>query len=409
MAYIGNSPGVASQRIVTTFTATSGQTTFTPQSGYTVGYLDVFLNGVKLVNGDDYTASNGTTLVLASPAAAGDSIEAVAFLPRGLSDGYLKAEADSKFVDVTGDTMTGPLVLPGNPSSNLQAAPKQYVDSAVAAVDLSTRVAKSGDTMTGTLSIGDNASIYVPHTGATGGTSNSTVREIKWGNYGRIQHTSFNNVPLISFNARLIQSDFPGSSTGGTSNLNVFAPDYSPGTYGIISSVNGGVSFNTGPWGGNSSLNLSDLSTHSSYAGGVTQQGYWVAPKQPAFQARKTSGANTQPLTPIIFDSEIFDNGGNYNPANGRFTVPVEGVYQFNFSTILFTVTNYSYAWFTVNGASTQVSTHSPVTDADYQSHSLSVTLKLAAGDYVEVYFGANGGSPSIENSRTFFSGFLVG
>ena len=46
MAYIGNSPGVASQRVVTQFTATSNQTTFTPTSGYTIGYLDVFLNGV---------------------------------------------------------------------------------------------------------------------------------------------------------------------------------------------------------------------------------------------------------------------------------------------------------------------------------------------------------------------------
>ena len=66
MAYIGNSPGVASQRIVSKFTATASQTTFTPTSGYTVGYLDVYLNGVKLINGEDYTASNGSTFVLAS-------------------------------------------------------------------------------------------------------------------------------------------------------------------------------------------------------------------------------------------------------------------------------------------------------------------------------------------------------
>jgi hypothetical protein len=111
MAYIGNSPGVASQRIVTTFTATASQTTFTPSSGYTVGYLDVYHNGVKLINGDDYTASNGTTFVLASGAASGDVIEAVAYLPRGLSDGYTKAEADTRYVNASGDTMTGALVV----------------------------------------------------------------------------------------------------------------------------------------------------------------------------------------------------------------------------------------------------------------------------------------------------------
>lgn len=113
MAYLGNSPGVASQRVVTTFTATAGQTVFTPQSGYTLGYCDVFLNGIKLVNGDDYTASNGTSFTLASGAAVGDSVECVAYFPRGLSDGYLKAEADAKYVAKAGDTMTGGLALGG--------------------------------------------------------------------------------------------------------------------------------------------------------------------------------------------------------------------------------------------------------------------------------------------------------
>ena len=95
MAYIGNSPGVASQRITTTLTATASQTTFTPTSVYTVGYIDVYMNGVRLVSGTDYTASNGTTVVLASGAAENDVMEIVAYIPRGLSDGYTKAEADA--------------------------------------------------------------------------------------------------------------------------------------------------------------------------------------------------------------------------------------------------------------------------------------------------------------------------
>ena len=104
MAYLGNGPGVASQRTTTTVVATSGQTTFTPTSGYSLGYLDVFLNGVKLVNGSDYTASNGTTVVLVSGVQAGDSVELVAYTPRGLSDGYTKTEADLRFpvLDGTG-------------------------------------------------------------------------------------------------------------------------------------------------------------------------------------------------------------------------------------------------------------------------------------------------------------------
>lgn len=109
MSYIGNSPGVASQRVETAFTATSNQTVFTPSSGYTLGYCDVYQNGVKLVNGDDYTASDGVTVTLATGAASGDSIVIVASFPRGLSDGYLKAEADAKYLTIANPSYTGTL------------------------------------------------------------------------------------------------------------------------------------------------------------------------------------------------------------------------------------------------------------------------------------------------------------
>ena len=52
-----------------------------------------------------------------------------------------KAYADTK-VAKAGDTMTGPLVLPGDPTQNLQAATKQYVDNAIDA-DIATHAALS--------------------------------------------------------------------------------------------------------------------------------------------------------------------------------------------------------------------------------------------------------------------------
>jgi hypothetical protein len=111
MSYIGNSPGVASQRVTTTLTATAAQTQFTTQSGYVLGYVDVYLNGAKLVNGADFEAITGTYITLFAGAAAGDVIELISYVPRGLSDGYTKAEADSKFLDVGGDTATGNLAF----------------------------------------------------------------------------------------------------------------------------------------------------------------------------------------------------------------------------------------------------------------------------------------------------------
>jgi len=64
-------------RTLTEFTAIAGQTTFTPPS-YTVGYINVFRNGVMLGTAD-YTASNGTTVVLASAASAGDLVVTESF------------------------------------------------------------------------------------------------------------------------------------------------------------------------------------------------------------------------------------------------------------------------------------------------------------------------------------------
>ena len=60
----------------TSFTATAGQTTFS--ATYTVGYVEVFLNGV-LLNASDYTATDGSTVVLASAAASGDIVETIAY------------------------------------------------------------------------------------------------------------------------------------------------------------------------------------------------------------------------------------------------------------------------------------------------------------------------------------------
>jgi hypothetical protein len=64
-------------RTVTEFTATAGQTTFSVPS-YTVGYIDVYRNGSRLGTAD-FTATNGTTVVLAAAATAGDLIATESF------------------------------------------------------------------------------------------------------------------------------------------------------------------------------------------------------------------------------------------------------------------------------------------------------------------------------------------
>jgi hypothetical protein len=67
------------------YTATAGQTTFSGADdnaatlSYTVQNLIVTLNGIVLEDGTDYTASNGTSIVLSTGASAGDELNIVAF------------------------------------------------------------------------------------------------------------------------------------------------------------------------------------------------------------------------------------------------------------------------------------------------------------------------------------------
>jgi hypothetical protein len=62
-----------------TFVATAGQTVFNVGSGYLVGYIDVYYNGIKLYGGDDYIANNGLSVTLTNPALVNDIIEVVGF------------------------------------------------------------------------------------------------------------------------------------------------------------------------------------------------------------------------------------------------------------------------------------------------------------------------------------------
>ena len=81
-----------------TYTATAGQTTFT--ATYDVGYVDVYMNGIKLVATTDFTATSGSNVVLTAGAAAGDIIDIVAYGTFNVSNTYTTAAADAKFAQV---------------------------------------------------------------------------------------------------------------------------------------------------------------------------------------------------------------------------------------------------------------------------------------------------------------------
>jgi len=63
-------------RTSSSYIATTSQTTFT--FAYTVGLLDVYVNGVKLAN-TEYTASDGVSVVLSTPCFGGETVEIIGY------------------------------------------------------------------------------------------------------------------------------------------------------------------------------------------------------------------------------------------------------------------------------------------------------------------------------------------
>ena len=100
----------------TTFTATAGQTAFT--ISHTQGFIQVFMNGLLLDETVDWT-SNGSAVTLTSGAAAGDEIEVVAYNTFSVGDALNQAAADTRYVNATGDTVTGQLTVDTATSANL--------------------------------------------------------------------------------------------------------------------------------------------------------------------------------------------------------------------------------------------------------------------------------------------------
>jgi hypothetical protein len=91
-----SSPGNTAYFSSTSFTATASQTTFTPSGSYQVGFINVIRNGSQLAPAD-YTATNGTTVVLNNACTAGDIVVIEVYTLTSISNA----------LPLTGGTVTG--------------------------------------------------------------------------------------------------------------------------------------------------------------------------------------------------------------------------------------------------------------------------------------------------------------
>ena len=179
MPYIGTSP-TQGVRVRYIYTATSSQTAFSgaDANGVTLRYqdeeyVDVYKNGLILKTGTDYSLSNNTTMTLASGASSGDKIAIIVYdvFNVTVDDAYTKSTADSRFLNVAGDTMSGALdlngvelVLDADADTSITADTDDQIDIKIAGADdfqftANTFTAQSG------------SSIVVPDGGLTFGST----------------------------------------------------------------------------------------------------------------------------------------------------------------------------------------------------------------------------------------------
>ena len=156
--YIGRAPGDSAVVIARQVYAPTGiQTDFTFDSTYTPGYLDVYINGARLVYPTDYSASDGSTVGLTTHAISGDSLELVAY--KAFNVGSVE-DAPGNFtvggnLTVTGDTTlaAGSSVSFATTSFGLSGTPDITVNNITGVAVTHTGIVKISDTTASTNNI----------------------------------------------------------------------------------------------------------------------------------------------------------------------------------------------------------------------------------------------------------------
>ena len=116
---------VASKNI--SVTATADQTLFTVTGGYRINQLAVFRNGVRLVDGSDFTARDGSTVTLITAANLNDTIEFQIFEDFRVADAIVTAESTQ--------TISGELNVTGGFNIGIQSGGTDIATGVVTAIN----------------------------------------------------------------------------------------------------------------------------------------------------------------------------------------------------------------------------------------------------------------------------------
>ena len=143
----------------------------------------------------------------------------------------------------------------------------------------------------------------------------------------------------------------------------------------------------------------------------IDSSGRILQPAKPAFRGSIPTVASTNYTTEtdITGYTESFDINGNFNPTTGIFTVPVDGLYQINFTISAGSATTATnlYARLYIDGVELFKSRHDPQGGAS-ASLNYSSVLNLTSGNELKVSFQSDTDT-TVTIDGIDFSGFLVG
>lgn len=124
-----------------------------------------------------------------------------------------------------------------------------------------------------------------------------------------------------------------------------------------------------------------------------------LMPLHPAFHAYRTSGSSATGV--FVWDATRFNRGSHYSTSTGRFTAPVAGAYSFSVTAL---PNSGSAVFYYIRKNGTQWGPNTYIVNPDETVSHTSV-VELAANDYVDVFFVADGS----EGAYTSFCGHFIG
>jgi len=346
--YLGSTPVPQATQHRESFTATSGQTTFAT-AGYTAGFVDVYLNGSHL-SPADFTATNGSDVVLASGASADDVCDIISHSAFELNAQTFTGTTTMDVVDIDG------------------------------AVDIATTALITGVLTTTAATVFNG-----------GYASNAASTQSK--------KLTISNPLANAEGFRVIQTTAARTSGGA---LGLFYDDVAGTNQTTLSVINNGTG---------SAFQVSDGGTTVFK---IADGGFVTMPLQPAFLAQPAStqsniARNTN--VTVIFATERFDANADF--ASNVFTAPVAGKYQFNVNVFFKDLdedANYMELQLATTNRGYSTSVDPDVgTDPVRTTMQVNVLADLDAGDTAFVRAIQSEGAAQADIAvESFFSGYLV-